>query len=559
MKKLNHGRELFVRRRRNERGQTAILLVITLSLFLLAVTGMAVDYSSLWYHRQAAQGAADAACQAGAMDMYALAQGSVSGSPAAFVPGFVPTAAGNYNCSTTPGATPCKYAGFNGYDGSGLLASAESNQVTFNFPASITGITAPAATLAPVPFMRVDITDRVKVFFSALLTGNKTQDVLATAKCGLAQALAPIPLVILHPTMSGALHLGGTSEIQIYGGPSQSIQVNSGSSTAVTGGGTIDLSQGGPPPLPATSGPGTGSSLGTWGGPPSSPGAFLPGSTGSWMAPSSADPDPYAQVSAPAKPAAPTPSATCVVNPCPVAYGFHRCPDNNHGCLEYAPGYYPAPGIAVKNTTTNRTVIFDAGIYWIEGGISFDSNSMARPSDQDPQGIGGAMFYLSGTASLTVDANAGSKPTTGSYLSSGAICPGAPVGTTVPGNVPKNLLGIVLVAPCSGTYGDPLGQYRGILFFQDRSAAATPNWNGGGQVLFSGSMYFHQCNASGTGTGCLATDYGTKLDMGGNSGAGTYLLGNVITDQMSLHGTPLFAMDLSPNLTSNILKVALLQ
>jgi Putative Flp pilus-assembly TadE/G-like len=554
MKKLNHGREFWARRRHHQRGQTAIILVLALSLFLLAFTGLAVDYSNLWFHRQAAQGAADAACQAGAMDMYAMATGTTVGG--SFKPGFTPKSNTSLDCSANLTATPCEYAVLNGYSGAGLTASAESNDVTFSFPPTIGGITAPPVTLAPVPFMRVDVTDRVKVYLAALITGNKTQDVLATAKCGLVLEKVPVPLVILHPTMSGALHFNGSkASITIYGGPPQSIEVNSDSLTAVSGGGTIDLSQGGPPAPPATTGPGTGSSLGTFGGPPGPTGTFLPGTTGSWMAPSSAVQDPYAQVDAPTKPAlAPAPT--------PVAYNTNGCPDNNNGCLEYHPGDYPLL-LKVKNTSVggNRTAIFDAGIYYLENGISFDSNSMARPSsiDNTANKMGGTLFYLSGTASLYVDANAGSKPTTDSYASSGAICPAAPVGTTVPGNVPANLPGIVLLAPCIGPYGVPLGQYRGILFFQDRSAAASPNWNGGGQVLMSGSMYFHQCNAGGTGTGCLPADYGTLLDLGGNSGSGTYLLGEVITDQMLLHGTPAFAMDLSPNLTYNILKVALLQ
>src|ERR1019366_754641 len=53
----------------NERGQTMVFLVLGLSLGGLAVVGFAVDVSNMWFHRQRAQNAADAACTAAIMDM----------------------------------------------------------------------------------------------------------------------------------------------------------------------------------------------------------------------------------------------------------------------------------------------------------------------------------------------------------------------------------------------------------------------------------------------------------------------------------------------------------
>jgi uncharacterized membrane protein len=47
-----------------------------LSLFLLAVLAFAVDYTNIWFQRQQMQTAADAACQAGAMDVYQIGQWS---------------------------------------------------------------------------------------------------------------------------------------------------------------------------------------------------------------------------------------------------------------------------------------------------------------------------------------------------------------------------------------------------------------------------------------------------------------------------------------------------
>jgi hypothetical protein len=109
---------------------------------------------------------------------------------------------------------------------------------------------------------------------------------------------------------------------------------------------------------------------------------------------------------------------------------------------------------------------------------------------------------------------------------------------------------------------DTLGTQRGMLFFQDRSATGVnPSWGGGGQFLLAGTMYFHSCNSSGTGTGCgsASTYYGDNLTLQGNSGSGTYVLGNIITDNLSLGGTSGITMDLNPNPAYWLLKASLLQ
>jgi hypothetical protein len=132
-----------------------------------------------------------------------------------------------------------------------------------------------------------------------------------------------------------------------------------------------------------------------------------------------------------------------------------------------------------------------------------------------------------------------------------AILP--PGATTLTGNM--------LLAPCTGPYGDPLGtgQYRGILFFGDRSSNVGGGWGGGGGFLLAGSMYFHQCNAAGTGIGCGAppTDYNANFGFQGNSGSTSYVLGEIIADTMSAGGTPTIAMVLNPNKTNSILKATL--
>ncbi len=182
----------------NEAGQMVIIVVLMLSLFLLAVLAFAVDYTNIWFQRQQAQTAADAACQAGAMDMYQLITGASF--PAI---NFVPGAPGSCSAFTSDGPSMCWYAsknGFNGYAGG-------TSSVSWSFPGSVPGVTAPPSSLVPFPYMQVQGLLSVKTYFSTLLTGNQTQQVSANSTCGLTQTMQGAPIMILHPTMSGALSL----------------------------------------------------------------------------------------------------------------------------------------------------------------------------------------------------------------------------------------------------------------------------------------------------------------------------------------------------------------
>jgi hypothetical protein len=101
-----------------------------------------------------------------------------------------------------------------------------------------------------------------------------------------------------------------------------------------------------------------------------------------------------------------------------------------------------------------------------------------------------------------------------------------------------------------------------MLFFQDRAAVgAVGDWSGGGGVLMAGNMYFHHCNAAGTGTGCLAppTGYDAIFKLYGNPGSGTFILGNIVADKLEMGGTSDINMQLNPNAVYFILKAALLR
>ncbi len=112
-------------RAHSQRGQAFLIIVIFVGVFLLAVMGIATDYAQIWAHRQIAQGAADAACQAGAADLLLYFEDFTSTYSTANA-AWIGTA---YNCSAHTTSSPCKYAAQNGgYTGS---------NVSVTFPSSL--------------------------------------------------------------------------------------------------------------------------------------------------------------------------------------------------------------------------------------------------------------------------------------------------------------------------------------------------------------------------------------------------------------------------------------
>ena len=515
------------------------------------------------------------------------------------------------DCASASGAAPCQYAAMNGYSSPGLTAGQESNDVTVSFPASVSGVTDPGAAVAgPHPFIRVDLVDRVRVYFSSLLTASHTLDVRTAAKCGLVTSSQPIPIVVLNPTCTHAFEDNGSAKVKIIGGPTRSIQVNSSDPTCAaatkqsgctsTSNLAIDLSQGGPNL--------TGSDFGVFGGPtgsaaPPSPSVFNGGSTGQWLSPASPVPDPFKTLPAPAVPsAAPAPKT--------VPYGTDGCPDQGDvahpskapaQCTEYSPGLYTG---AIQ-IATGTTAIFQPGVYYITGtvsvgtlaapgngclaapsgqgryGLVIGSNVVVRPTNPNAaktttgvagDGSGGTMFYLSGTGtgaygSVLVyqsagqygDPSGGGTRTIDDFSTSLLTCGATP---DVPIPIPSGHTGLpgnIFLAPCTGTYGDQstayqsgtgTAQYRGMLFFQDRNNGdpnAQPKMQGGAAILLGGDLYFH------------STGYKAFFNLQGTPGSSTYVYGNIITDELVLGGTAEIDMQLNNNQMVTSVKAALLQ
>jgi Putative Flp pilus-assembly TadE/G-like len=585
-------------------GQTTTLVALALGIFLLGLAGLSVDVSNWWFHKQMAQGAADAACTAGVMDL--LSNASAGSSVGGFPAGSPPAA---FTCSSGSTTAACQYATLNGYGGGGLQAGQGSNDVQISFPGSVPGVATCSSTVPPPcvpatatvanPFILVNVVDRVPTTFTGMITSNRTTDVTASAVCGVLQSTAPVPIIVLNPSCPHAFQMSGNPTLKIVGGPTRSVEVNSSNSSCAaattnsangcnSNGPTIDLSKGGPSY--------TGSEFAAVGQPKTPPTGFTPGTTGDWATGGPIS-DPYALLSAPTVPSlSPTNSGGVAVlyDPTNATTG---CPDHS-GCSLYKPGLYTSPIVI-----TGQTAIFAPGIYYIQGtnndnasspgsgctpgptgqgryGLDVGSNGVVRPAINaapGSDGSNGVLFYLSGSSgagtygSVFFGSNSGSSPhTIDDFVTSTATCPGGTAPPTQLG-IPAHQPGNALLGQCTskGTYRGPgstdtAGVIRGLIFFQDRANAdpkGQASMQGGGGLVLSGNMYFHNCNASGTGTGCSAppNGYNAFFDLQGSPSGGTYVLGNITTDELVLAGNSAIAMSLNPNAIYNILKASLLE
>ena len=589
-----------IRTSRAERGQVLVVVLLVLGIFMIGAVALSVDFANGFFHRQSAQDAADAACTAGIMDIMSNAQLSTSlgnfpsGSPPATYSCSGSTTSGGVTTQNSTSAA-CQYAALNGYSGSGLVDGTPSNDVQVSFPGSVTGVTTPPSALAAYPFMQVNVTDRVPTFFSGMITGRRTIDVGAQAVCAVQQDKSPIPIIVLNPSCKQAFDVSGSATVSIIGGPSRSVQVDSNNSTCAAatdasasqcgGSGHINLSQAGPNF--------DGADFGVTGAPTTAPTNFT-GGVGHWV-PASVIGDPYALLNKPAQPAATTtPTGT------PVPYGTDGCPDHS-GCTEFRPGLYTS-AIQVPG---GQTSIFMPGVYYITGiahgncpsssacttkatgqcnyGLILGANTLVRPGTSTGTYDGGTMFYLSGTGagnygSVFIGSSSGSAPgghTVDNFAKDNFSCPGAGTPPAQLGLPALGVSGNVLLGQCTanGTWvgsttttgiSDTAGTNRGLIFFQDRAnadASGQASMQGGGGLVISGNMYFHNCNSSGSGTGCDSptTGFNGLIQLQGTPGAGTYVLGNITADSFVLSGNGSVAMALNPNAVFNILKASLVQ
>jgi len=485
------------RRASSQRGQAFLGIAVFVAVVLLAVMGLATDYGQIWAHRQIAQGAADAACEAASAEVFL--KGTDPTATTDF-PGLDFSWIGStFDCSTKPSSVPCKYASLNGYTGA---------NVSISFPASLPGVTAIPAAFGTItnPYIKVAITDPVPMTFTQLASNSTTVNIYAKAGCGLIAVTTPVPLVVLHSTASSSLSVSGSPVIKVLGGPQRSIQVNSKSATAVSGGGTIDLSLGGPN--------GTGSDLAVFGGPATMLSGVSLGTTGNWIPGANPFGDPFAAVAAPTSAPSTAGSATAV------PFRINGCPDPN-GCVEFTPGDYSgcstsgslaagAKGCLMLPYTGANPGFATAGPAWTSG-ATYTKGALIQPT-KTTQNNPGSYVYLATNTGSTGSTLPILWPQTVCTPQSDGSCSG---GTLLVGSVIWQNVGVVKLPQLSVGIFDP-----GLYYVKEngfnlgdgsgaRISTATGDGSNGVTFYFSTSASVGVTASAGNSPACTAASSGS--------------------------------------------------
>lgn len=486
-------------RKNSEKGQAILLAVVAMGIFLVGALGLAIDGAHLYGHRQMAQSAADAAAQAGILSIF---NGTNTGTNA--------FGSATHTCSTTDPITPCAYARNNGFG-----ATAE-DVVTVDFPSAAAIGLDPAslATGSSPNILRVTITRNVTNGIIRMLGASATTPVTAVAAAAIVDVVAPVPILVTHPYLNESFRIGGNPQITICGGPGRSIQVNSSSGTSIGINGNahlVDLSHAGPND-DGFCNTGTGADFGDFGGPDPFPGNLSLGTTGNYIQPASPIWDPLRDVPAPALPPA-APAKT------PLANGQWGCPAAPiKPCQLYYPGAYPT-GIHVQN----ETAVFTPGLYYMQsGGFGNFANGelyMCTGCPADAVTANGMVVYNTGGGTFNVGANGSA------YLM------GAPANSI----------------------------YKGILLFNDRTAAtAEHRLGGGGTLSLRGTIYINNTLALMEVEPVTSSTYQTIV-LQGTPGSETLVDGMIITSVLKLQGNSGIKMKLDPLYKLNMRQVALVR
>jgi Flp pilus assembly protein TadG len=482
-------------RYRGEEGQAVVAVAVAMSFFLVAAIGLGVDGSHLYAQRQMAQTAADAAALSAIQSVFEGTY-NATGNPAKF-------GVTAFTCTTTDARTPCVYAANNGFGASA------ADTVAMSFPTSAPGVSLAAGFGTELAKATVSRSVNTTLLRLVRFVAPTATTVTATATAAIVSVVAPVPILVNHPTLPGSFAGNGTVGVTICGGPHRSIQVNSTDRSATSTSGSsnlVDLTRAGPPDTGDCK-TGTGADFGVSGGPLTTSSFTVSyGSTGRYLDKTERIDDPLAGVNPPDPATLPTHASSSVA-----AGGANGgCPANpKKPCELFYPGKY-ATGFDGKG----KTPILAPGIYYIQSnGVDCTANCnmyLATGMTDTTTGTGwngtvlggGVMFYNTGGGTFHLGSN---------------------------GNV--NLIGSLATGP-----------YKGILFFQDRTApAATHSLGGGGAMTLLGTIYMTNTKATMLGT---ASHY-QELDLQGGPGSSTYINGEIIVDSLQLGGNASITMNLN--------------
>ncbi len=207
--------------RAGESGQAIVLVIVSLSLFLMGALGLGLDGAQMYAHRQMAQTAADAAAQAA---MMSIKDATYATSAHPF------SAAASFTCTVPPATldlrTPCVYAQYNGFGTS-------ADTVTVSFPTAVTGVTLASSTPAAVTV----IVQRTLTTSLMHFLGISTVTIKAKATAGMVSTVPPTCLYVLDPSAPSAFVASNGATVHMNCG----LTVNSSNAGAasVTGGATV--------------------------------------------------------------------------------------------------------------------------------------------------------------------------------------------------------------------------------------------------------------------------------------------------------------------------------
>ena len=185
-----------------ETGQSVLLLIVGLSLFLIGALGLALDGGQMYAQRQMAQSAADAAAEAGILSILG---GTNATSAFPFGTGTPPIP---FTCSTTDGRTPCVYWRTNGF------GETASDTVSIDYPATMAGV---PLSSDPVPAIRVTVRRTLNTGLIRFI-GPSTTSISAIGVAAIVNQNNRVPLLVTHPTFPSVL-LNGAALIRVCRGP----------------------------------------------------------------------------------------------------------------------------------------------------------------------------------------------------------------------------------------------------------------------------------------------------------------------------------------------------
>jgi hypothetical protein len=204
-----------------ESGQAIVLVIVSLSLFLMGALGLGLDGAQMYAHRQMAQTAADAAAQAA---MMSIKDGTYSTSTHPF------STAATFTCAVAPATldlrTPCVYAQYNGFGTS-------TDTVTVSFPTTVTGVTLASVT---TPAVTVTVQRTLTTSLMRFL-GISTVTIKAKATSGMVSTVPATCLYVLDPSAASAFVASNGASVTMNCG----LEVNSSNATAasITGAATV--------------------------------------------------------------------------------------------------------------------------------------------------------------------------------------------------------------------------------------------------------------------------------------------------------------------------------